>query len=231
MKNVLYFRALRSVLFFAIASMAGMHTALPDNVDDSSQLPDLLSGGPAELKVHLIGENNPDKKIVEADMSELRVKVNPAETVVTFLGPWQLEGEAMKKVYPGWRFYLIAWTEADADPKNHMLGRAMSPNYTLAIDPGGKITKLYYSYPNGELLVEPRIRIRSQEDAELIWKAQCEIFRRGDETSKCEKVSATEWKLGVHSFASDGKTLTVFVTVTVDADGFCTSAKREMLTK
>ena len=123
----------------------------------------------------------------------------------------------------------MAWEEYDADPKRHVVGRASDPHYFLAVAPDGTKTKLY-DVPDAELLVEARIRIRSQEEADLVWKALCEIRNRRSLGESSVKLSDTEWKLGFFGWEGfDKKALmrnTVHTHVTTDADGFVTAAKR-----
>ena len=169
------------------------------------------------------------RQIVEAEFAGIAANFDPRNTVVKFHEPFEIVSTAAKTIFPGYRFFLVAWEEFDADPKRHMLGRASDPHYFLAVAPDGTKTKLH-EVPDGELLVEARIRIRSQEEVDLVWKALREIRNRRSGRESSAKVSDTEWKLGFIVFEDFRKNAlmrtSIHTHVTTDADGFVTAAKR-----
>jgi hypothetical protein len=125
------------------------------------------------VKVLPLAADDQANEIVKAEFARIAAvfdKSDPRDTIVKFYEPSEIVSAAAKTVFPGYRFFLVAWEEYDADPKRHKLGRAADPHYFLAAAPDGTKTKLH-EVPDGQLLVEARIRIRSQEEADLVWKA------------------------------------------------------------
>ncbi|MEO8350704.1 MAG: hypothetical protein ABI680_03175 [Chthoniobacteraceae bacterium] len=187
---------------------------------------------PEGVDVVPVEAGHPDKKIVDEELAAILAMFNkndPPDTIVKFYKPLEIQSGATTTVFPGYRFFLLTWEESDRDPNHHIVGRAAFPHRFLAVAPDGAKERIY-DVPRGELLVEARARIRSQEDAELAWRALCELRVRGPGREKCEKMSETQWKLGLlvvedHRGARVMRT-TIHTAVTTDAEGVVIAAKR-----
>lgn len=171
--------------------------------------------------------DNPDKKIVDGVLDELRNGYGASKEVgARVYDALQVESQAANTIFPGYRFYLIAWDEFYKSPMHTAIGLGMDIHYILALDPRGGVEKL-----QGDgvqvLLKDAHVVIRSQEKAELVWKALGGALRYAWE-GKCVKVSDTEWKLGIYVFEDHrGEPLyrtTTWWDVKTDADGLCISA-------
>ncbi len=173
-----------------------------------------------------VAADNPDKKVVDAELDALRSGYDKSERVgATVYDARQVDAPTAKIVFPGYRFFLVAWDEFNKDPAHPVIGLGLGIHYFLALDPNGGKKKIFQGQ-GGDLLMDAHVVIRSQKDAELAWKALCEVESRAVE-GKCAQVSPTEWKLGVSVWEDHrGEPLyrtTSWVNVKTDADGVCIS--------
>jgi len=143
---------------------------------------------------------------------------------------WQftsVDTPSCKELFPELRFVYYKWS---SNPKTH------DPNWsytilerTLAIDPAKGL--IVANFPSSDellkLLIDHRIAIRDKADAKRVWHSYCEAHNRPWWGHGIERVSDSEWRLGVHKIertvASNAdftqiETSTVFHSVAVNPD-------------
>jgi hypothetical protein len=165
-----------------------------------------------------VGQIRPDEaKVVEAsdDIHPLLIAHQEAiaqdykrgGVIVPQFKKWvRVDSVAARQLFPGLRFASIEWDEA-ADPraKDHVLGRALSLQTTLAVDPkAGSVVATLPGHGNyeafGTLLIERKITLRDDADAKVVWEAFCDLHHKHWKDQPHERTADTEWRLGRSSY-------------------------------
>jgi hypothetical protein len=116
----------------------------------------------------------------------------------------RIKGNAIQFLFPRWAFYAFEYFNYQRkgfEDKHANLAGGLG--HTVAVASESKEIMRLCHYGNyedyGNLLKEAKITINNIDDARLVWDAFCEIHRKKWKSQKTEKVSETEWKLGILS--------------------------------
>lgn len=117
----------------------------------------------------------------------------------------RIEGKAIRTLFPGWKFYALTYSNYVKEGfEDRYLNLAAHLGHTIAVVPNSRDKKNLLHFGNyeeyGNLLIETKAAISNTDDAELVWDAFCEIHRKAWKGNKVEKISETEWKIGIASF-------------------------------
>ena len=119
--------------------------------------------------------------------------------------PWfRVVSPSGAKLFPELRFYTISWDEnlhpeAPRGPGLSPIGRAIGLEKTVPII--AETNEIKADYPGfWEAIIERKVAIKDQEDAELVWNAFCEIHHKHWQSSPCKRIGPDEWRLGVSSY-------------------------------
>ena len=124
----------------------------------------------------------------------------------------------MQKFFPMHRFYLLSYEDHAVPGKEREVAIAIGLYVTLGLGPEGKLHWFHGSgnYEEfGLFLAAQKITIKSREDAIAVWRAYCEIHRRGLKEARVEHPAETTWYLG----CTDADKMTWFYEVKTDAAG------------
>ncbi len=167
-----------------------------------------ISAGPlANLiyrDLHPVERSDPHWDIVQAEMARI-TSTDPASPVGNRLeAAGRIEGGTIRTLFPGWEFYAFVYSNymrKGFDDKKASL--AMRLGYTLAVAPNSGETIRLYHYGDyeayGALLARNKVTISNAEEARLVWRAFCEVHRKGWQNYGIERVSDSEWRLGITS--------------------------------
>jgi hypothetical protein len=117
----------------------------------------------------------------------------------------RIEGKAIRTLFPGWKFYSLTYSNyAKKGVDARSLSLAAHLGHTIAVALNSREKKKLFHFGNheeyGSLLIETKAAISNTDDAELVWDAFCEIHRKGWKGRNVEKISETEWKIGITSY-------------------------------
>jgi hypothetical protein len=153
----------------------------------------------------------PDDKIyplLAEHQASVEKKYKNGGRAVAQFGRWfHIESTAAARLFPTLRFASVRYHECPhPGAKKRALGLAFALPMTLAIDPENmKIaTELFGNGDDesyGRLLVDHRIGIRNEQDAELVWHAFCDLHRRHwKKDHGLRRMSEREWRLGIYTY-------------------------------
>ena len=172
-----------------------------------------------------IARNNPDRKLIASEVQAVVSSYQkPAYAPPNMAEPMQLKTPALKRLFPKHRFYLIGWDMVAADPKS-AVPIAFGLYFTLVVPPQGEAIKLfgYGNYEDfGSLLHLNGVKLKSTEDADLIWTAFNDIHqKKWFDQRKHRQISPTEWALSEQQIDN----YKYWYHITLDADQVVTAAK------
>lgn len=143
----------------------------------------------------------PDKQIVDAEIVSLLVGYEKSGFATASIAlPRRLQTDAVRQLFPNYRFYTICWSEIPVK-ENPVMGLGMGIYYTLAIDEKGNTTKLSGSggfEEFGEFISKNKVRIKNSEDARILWLAFCDISQKPWHSRDLKQISPTEWNMGIY---------------------------------
>ena len=137
---------------------------------------------PFDSKLERVSVVDRDYSSVAAEVAKLRDSylASNFSKAPRSAGDGALLGPAIRKVFPGHRFYVVNWDECPRDKANPPAGLAVGLYVTLAIDAEGQVTRLV-PYGNqgafGQFLNCAGVVIRSEQEARGVWEAYCEVGR------------------------------------------------------
>lgn len=175
--------------------------------------------------VTMIARNNLDRKLIASEVQAVIASYHkPAYAPPNMAEPMQLKTPALTRLFPGHRFYLIGWDMVPADPKS-AVPVAFGLYFTLVVPPQGEAIKLfgYGNYEDfGSLLHRNNVKLKSVEDADLIWTAFNDIHqKKWFDQRKHRQVSPTEWALSEQQIDN----YKYWYRITLDAEQGVTAAK------
>lgn len=160
---------------------------------------------PVDTTVTPVNELSAHWNIVQTEIERITrdTPESPVGNKLEMVGT--IEGKAIRSLFPGWAFYALRYSnyiKEGYDGKHVSL--AFGLGHTFAVSPYSREGMRLYHYGNyeeyGHLLRETKVAISNARDAKLVWDAFCEIHRKAWKDFTVEKVSETEWKLGVYSY-------------------------------
>jgi len=176
---------------------------------------------PNDTTVTAVSETDVHWKIVQKEIEQITKGApdSPIGNKLEMVG--RIEGWAIRELFPGWEFYAVSYSNYKKEGfDDRPVSLAAGLGLTLAVGPDSRLNIRMSHYGNheeyGHLLIETKAAIRNTDDANLVWHAFCEIHRKAWKGRTVEKVSETEWKLGIYSYDQ---------TVSV-VDGLSTIVKR-----
>ena len=176
---------------------------------------------PNDTTVSPVSEADVHWKIVQREIEQITEGApdSPVGNQLEMVG--RIEGRAIRELFPGWEFYAVSYSNYKKEGfDDRPVSLAAGLGLTLAVGPDSRLNIRMSHYGNheeyGHLLIETKAAIRNTDDANLVWHAFCEIHRKAWKGRTVEKVSETEWKLGIYSYDQ---------TVSV-VDGLSTIVKR-----
>jgi len=186
---------------------------------------------PSDTTLTPINKSDAHWKVLQKEIEQI-TKSAPESSIGNKLERvGRIEGKAIRSLFPGWEFYALRYSNYKKEGfDGKPVSLAFGLGHTLAIGPDSREGMRLYHHGNneeyGHLLRETKVAISNASDAELVWHAFCEIHRKAWKGYKVEKVSAREWRLGVHGYDQtisvvDGVSTIVrrthFMQVTTDA--------------
>jgi len=116
-----------------------------------------------------------------------------------------VESPAAAKLFPTLQFASVRWSERANPAAKKPVAQAIGLEKTLGVDrKKEKIVIELYGWGNyvafGKLLVDHRIKLRDEEDAQLVWNAFCELHHKHWQHYKLQRISEREWRLGIFSY-------------------------------
>ena len=143
-----------------------------------------------------------------------------------FHGRWVHQSEALKAMFPDYRFIAIQWSEKPAPGKEgQALGLGFGLEVTLVCNTAGKQVKEVLHHGNyeafGEMLRDKKVSLRGPEDAKRIWKAFCDLHQKHWEDQASLKIDEKTWHLGTKTI----ERFHYFYEVKLDAEGLVTGAE------
>jgi len=192
-----------------------------------------LLGQPTNSPLFTIADGNPDRKIVDAEIESVRHRyANGGNICAKVHTACQLKGDAARRLFPGYRFYLICWNEDTVDKQKPGVGLAVGLYYALALGPAGD-TWRFQGGGNfeefGKFLAARKVDLKTMSDAKLIWEAFCEIHRQGWTSHPSTQFSETEWRLGNEQAHEYDRFYHCFYRVRTTTNGVCQSARFESI--
>ena len=160
---------------------------------------------PNDTTVSPVSEADVHWKIVQREIEQIKEGApdSPVGNQLEMVG--RIEGRAIRELFPGWEFYAVSYSNYKKEGfDDRPVSLAAGLGLTLAVGPDSRLKIRMSHYGNheeyGYLLIETKAAIRNADDANLVWHAFCEIHRKAWKGRKVEKVSETEWKLGIFSY-------------------------------
>lgn len=199
-----------SLILLALTVVSPGKTARADSLTTSSlamaaRYP-WLSGTKYVPPFSPVAFDDPDKPIVDAEVSSLVSGYEESHhALADATEPARLQTDALTRLFPGYGFYMIGWSEAPPPSGGRRRGGYFSGLfYCLAIVPNGEKTRLENGGDQGryaKFLWDNGVSIKSEEDARQVWLALCDIFQISQHSPKVIHISPTEWHLGVYTNA------------------------------
>ena len=169
----------------------------------------MISGGESQSErftpynLVTVDDSNLHLELIEDEIERLLNMYEDNDSVEPIIHPVrEIQGSYAEYLFHDFRFYVILYDEAVKEDAPYIPGLAVNLYYTLAIGQEGVIYRFpgYGNYESfGLFLSEQRLFIRSEEDANKIWCAFCEIHLKSWAGQSIEKISDTVWHLGLYS--------------------------------
>ena len=112
----------------------------------------------------------------------------------TYTVPKKVIGNAVERLFPGYRFYVIFYVP-DTRNCTGPMSMISDGEVSLVIDPQNKVDFVLDVF--GKLLSDNKLRIENASDANLVWHAFCETLRFDWYHMKHEKINDRLWRLGL----------------------------------
>ncbi len=181
----------------AISSLAALLIALtPAATAQVSSLPKDTTLSPVE-------ESDAHWNIVQKEIERI-TKTDPESAVANqMLRVGRIEGKAARLLFPKWKFYYFSYAnylKEGFEDHLSLAHLAFGLGHTIALVPGSRESRRLGAESWGEMLREEKVVISNADDAKLVWHAFCEVHMNAWKDYGIERVSETEWKLGIFSY-------------------------------
>lgn len=115
--------------------------------------------------------------------------------------PWyELASPTLKQLFPGFRFFVVSYSEIAVPGKEKFHGLAQGLSFTVVCQTDGRFVKRFTHWGNyeqfGDVLAAQKVAITSAEDATLVWHAFCDLHQLHSKDLPAIKISDTVWHLG-----------------------------------
>jgi len=170
-----------------------------------------------------ITPEHPEYLSVRGKINAIKVRVNGRTDAIGKFNlpyhPYRIEGEAIKELFPRFRFYLFTFTDTPFDDMEKLeIGRLASVPYAL-VDKAGIFFEFcsplrrtnykdHFSSEYCYFLESIKFKINDESQLRKVVDAYCEIFRVGDTGGAIERVGPCQWEFCVPlrtcSFKIDG---------------------------
>ncbi len=160
-----------------------------------------VSSLPKDTTLSPVEESDVHWNIVQKEIERI-TKTDPESAVANqMLQAGRIEGKAIGSLFPKWKFYYFSYMNYLKEGfEDHLAHLAYGLGHTIAVVPDSREGRRLNSKEFGDLLREEEVGISNAADAELVWHAFCEIHMHAWKDYGIERVSETEWKLGVTSY-------------------------------
>lgn len=167
-----------------------------------------------------VAEDDAIYRLLAQHQASIEKKYRDGGYALAEFSKWiHVDSPAAAKLFPSLQFASVRWSErANPTAKKGVAGLAIGLEKTLGIDRKTKsiVIQLYGSgnyMAFGELLINHRIKLRNEKDAERIWNAFCELHHKHWQDQKHQRISAHEWRLGISSYDQTVSSVTEFRTI------------------
>ncbi len=197
------------MVLLALVGFALCLTGASDDTPPSAKVEPAPRGDlwstPADSPLVRVGMADREYDLVMAEYARIHDRyVRGGIVLPQPVGPaWRVQGPAITKLFPEHRFFLLVWNEKAKEPPRpgtpRPSGLLLLARAIVILDGRDRVQTVRNFWSVDSLagfLSNANVKLRNQQDAQLLWDALCEIYRN-DRVGRQIRISNQAWRLGV----------------------------------